>query len=166
MKITFLGTRGYIDIATRHHKRHTTTMITYKKKRILIDCGLDWLGRMEKLAPNAIMITHAHPDHAWGLQDGAPCPVYATVESWTIMKNYPIKERVTLIPRHHVNIFGLTFEAFPVEHSIRAPGVGFRIQYAKLLSSVFMTSFISMNKKMPLKGSSSTLAMEQQLNDP
>lgn len=127
MKIAFLGTRGYIDIASPRHKRHTMTMITYKKKRILIDCGLDWLGLIAKLEPDAIVITHAHPDHAGGLQRGAPCPVYATDDSWQIMKDYPIEKGIVIKPRHVLTIFGLTFEAFAVEHSIRAPGVGYRI---------------------------------------
>ena len=35
----------------------------------MIDCGLDWLGKFEKLQPDAIVLTHAHPDHAWGLKN-------------------------------------------------------------------------------------------------
>lgn len=42
MQITFLGTRGYIDSRTRKHYRHTSTLIEYRGKRVMIDCGLDW----------------------------------------------------------------------------------------------------------------------------
>ena len=48
----------------------------------MVDCGEDWLGRVEAIRPDAIIITHGHPDHAFGLRSGAPCPVYATSETW------------------------------------------------------------------------------------
>ena len=127
MKITFLGTRGYIDARTRRHFRHTSTLIEYNGKKIMIDCGQDWLKKVWCLLPDAIVITHAHPDHAWGLKDGAPCPVYATTASWLIMQKYPIQERHIMIPRKKIKICGITFETFPVVHSILAPGVGYRI---------------------------------------
>jgi phosphoribosyl 1,2-cyclic phosphodiesterase len=127
MKITFLGTRGYIDVSTRRHKRHASTLITYKGKKIMIDCGLDWAKKVWTLKPDAIVITHAHPDHAWGLKDGAPCPVYASAASWWLMKEYPIQKRHVMQPRKRVTIAGVTFEMFPVVHSLLAPGVGYRI---------------------------------------
>jgi hypothetical protein len=50
--------------------------------RVLIDCGADCLGKLKRLRPRAIVLAHAHPDHAGGLKHGAPCPVYATAETW------------------------------------------------------------------------------------
>jgi phosphoribosyl 1,2-cyclic phosphodiesterase len=104
-------------------------MITYKGKRVMIDCGEDWLKKVWQLKPDAIVITHAHPDHAFGLKDGSPCPVYATKESWQIMQKFAIPQelRYLMQPLKRVTICGITFEAFPVVHSIRAPGVGYRI---------------------------------------
>jgi len=133
MKITFLGTRGYIDVRTKRHFRHTSTMISFKNKRVMIDCGEDWTDKVFKINPDAVVITHAHPDHAFGLKNGSPCPVYATKESWLVMQNFNIKEdlRKTLIPEKKVNICGLIFQTFPVIHSIRAPGVGYRITDGK-----------------------------------
>jgi ribonuclease BN (tRNA processing enzyme) len=43
MTLTFLGTRGNIDVRTRRHRRHTSTLVSYQGKRVMIDCGTDWL---------------------------------------------------------------------------------------------------------------------------
>lgn len=130
MKITFLGTRGYIDVRTKKHYRHTATLIAYKNKRILIDCGIDWRGRIDSIKPDAIFLTHAHPDHAWGLQDGAPCPVYATKESWQVkeLAKFPIEEKIIIKDRQRIAIGLITFEVFNQLHSIRCPAVGYRIK--------------------------------------
>ena len=127
MKITFLGTRGYIDAKTRRHKRHTVTLISYKRTRVMIDCGIDWRGKADNINPDAIVLTHAHPDHAWGLKDGAPCPVYATKSSWEIIQKFPIKQKRVIKQRTPFKIGSLRIEAFFVVHSIRAPAVGYRI---------------------------------------
>jgi phosphoribosyl 1,2-cyclic phosphodiesterase len=129
MKITFLGTRGYIDIKSRRHKWHASTLIEYKGTRVMIDCGIDWTNRVFGINPDAIVITHAHPDHAWGLKNGSPCSVYAAKESWEIMEKYPItkKQRHVVKAREPFFIGAIKFELFHVIHSIRAPGVGYRI---------------------------------------
>ena len=93
----------------------------------MIDCGLDWLGKLQRLDPSAIVLTDAHPDHAWGLKRGAACPVYATENTWEGLQHYPIKDRHVIKERAPTKISGITFEAFPVEHSILSPTVGYRI---------------------------------------
>jgi phosphoribosyl 1,2-cyclic phosphodiesterase len=93
----------------------------------MIDCGLDWLGKFERLHPGAIVLTHAHPDHAWGLKNGAPCPVYAPHETWQTLQIHGIKEQYLIKERTPTKISDITFEAFPVEHSILAPAVGYRV---------------------------------------
>jgi glyoxylase-like metal-dependent hydrolase (beta-lactamase superfamily II) len=40
----------------------------------MIDCGADWLGRIRAIAPTAIVLTHAHADHAAGLAGGCSIP--------------------------------------------------------------------------------------------
>jgi len=78
MRLTFLSTRGEIDARTRRHRMHTSLLVSYRATNVMIDAGIDWLGKLKRLSPSAIVLTHAHPDHAWGLKRGALCPVYAT----------------------------------------------------------------------------------------
>lgn len=129
MKLVFLGTRGYLEVRSARHRRHTSTLVVSRGRRVLIDCGEDWLGELDRVGPHAIVITHAHPDHAFGLALGAPCPVFATAEAWGKMARFaipPVLRRV-LAPRRPTRIEGIRFEAFPVVHSWRAPAVGYRI---------------------------------------
>jgi len=126
MKLTFLGTRGEIEARTRRHHMHSSLLVSYRGKKVMIDCGLDWLGKFERLHPDAIVLTHAHPDHAWGLRQGAACPVYAPPETWQTLPNYKIDHRHVIKNRAPIKICGITLEAFPVEHSILAPAVGYR----------------------------------------
>ena len=74
----------------------------------MIDCGLDWLGKLKRVGPCAIVLTHAHPDHAWGLKQGAPCPVYATEKTWQELRHYPIKDRHVIKERTATRVCGIT----------------------------------------------------------
>ena len=134
MKVTFLGTRGYVKFKSTRHRMHTSTMVAHRGKRVVIDCGESWVGKITDLKPDAIVITHAHPDHAFGLKLGSPCPVYATAEAWKKIKKFPIQKefRRVVQPRRPERIEGITFEAFPVVHSVRAPAVGYRISAGKV----------------------------------
>jgi phosphoribosyl 1,2-cyclic phosphodiesterase len=106
---------------------HTSLLVSYRGATVMIDCGLDWLGKLKRVDPRAIVLTHAHPDHAWGLKRGAPCPVYAPEKTWQELQHYPIKNRHVINERTPTKIGGITFEAFPVEHSILSPAVGYRV---------------------------------------
>ena len=64
---------------------------------------------------------------AAGLRDGAPCPVYATAETWQGIANSPIVERWTIAHRQPFIVESITCEAFPVMHSLLAPAVGYRL---------------------------------------
>ena len=93
----------------------------------MIDCGADWLHDVHRVAPDAIVLTHAHPDHLDGLRDGAPCPVYAPAAVWQVIRRWPIAERHRLRLRRPIVIDGIRFEPYPLEHSVIAPAVGYRI---------------------------------------
>ena len=127
MLITFLGTRGEIEIRSRAHRRHSATLFDAGERTVMIDCGLDWLASVSRLDVAAILLTHAHPDHAGGLRDGCACPVYATAATSQAIARFEIADLRVVEPRVRFVLAGMTFEAFPVEHSLRAPAVGFRI---------------------------------------
>jgi len=127
MKLMFPGTRGEIEARTPRHYMHSSLLISYRGAKVMIDCGLDWLGRFKRLRPNAIVLTHSHPDHAWGLKNGASCPVHAPQKTWRTLKGCGIANRQLIKERTPTNICGMTFEAFPVEHSILAPAVAYRV---------------------------------------
>jgi phosphoribosyl 1,2-cyclic phosphodiesterase len=129
--LIFLGTRGDIEKKTRRHRRHSALLVKTANARVVVDCGADWLGRIEGLQPSAVVVTHVHPDHARGLANGAPCPVYATAETWQLLAAYPIAARRIMQERKPIDVNGVVFEAFPVEHSIRAPAVGYRISVSR-----------------------------------
>src|SRR5881409_2619710 len=93
MKLLFLGTRGEIEARTRRHRMHTSLLVSHRGVRVMIDCGLDWLGKFKRVSPSAIVLTHAHPDHAWGLRNGAPCPVYASQNTWQTLQDCSVQDR-------------------------------------------------------------------------
>lgn len=127
MKLSFLGTRGNIEARTRRHYRHSSLLVSYRGKEIIIDWGADWLRKSDEVSACAMVLTHAHPDHAGGLKNGAPCTVYATEDTWQGIASYPLGAREVIKQRKAIEIHGVIFEAFPVEHSLRAPAVGYRI---------------------------------------
>lgn len=126
MRLTFLGTRGGIAIRGRAHRRHSALLVEHGRRRLLIDAGADWRGRLAALAPEAILVTHAHPDHAGGLAAGAPCPVYASATTCRALAGWPLELR-PLSPGRTSRIAGLAIEAIAVVHSRIAPAVGFRL---------------------------------------
>jgi ribonuclease BN (tRNA processing enzyme) len=93
----------------------------------MIDCGADWLHLLPAIAPTAIVLTHAHPDHAWGLAQGAPCPVYATDETSTLLHGFPVRDWRRMPLGRALGINGVKFRAYAVQHSIRAPAVGYHV---------------------------------------
>ena len=93
----------------------------------MIDCGADWLSRLKRIDPTAIVLTHAHGDHTLGLAHGASCPVYATEETWSLIARFPLADRRVVRPQDSFRIGTISFEAFPVDHSLRVPAVGYRV---------------------------------------
>ena len=127
MKLTFLGTRGNIAARSSVHRMHSSVMVSGRSGRVLIDYGADWLGRVPPLHPAGLFVTHAHPDHVGGLRWGSGCAVYATADTWEHMARWPLPDRRVLRPRYPIVVAGLQVEAWPVEHAVNAPAVGYRV---------------------------------------
>jgi phosphoribosyl 1,2-cyclic phosphodiesterase len=126
MHLIFLGTRGGIKARSQLHHMHSSLLLTHKTTRIIIDRGEDWLHYPFPPA-DALLISHAHPDHVGGLARGCPYPVYASKATWTLIKRYPIKDRIILSPYTPFFLGPLTITPFPVNHSLKAPALGYRI---------------------------------------
>src|SRR4029453_4137635 len=118
MKLVFLGTRGEIKARTQRHRMHSSLLVSYRNARVMIDCGLDWLGKFERLRPSGIVLTPPHPDHARSLHKRTPCPVHCSEKTWQTLQDCTVKERRLIEERTPTKICGIMFEAFPVEHSI------------------------------------------------
>jgi phosphoribosyl 1,2-cyclic phosphodiesterase len=97
----------------------------------MIDRGRDWLHLPRWLHPTAVVLTHAHDDHAGGLALGCPAPVFATAETLTLIARYRLADPRPIAPGTPFRIGSIAFEAVPVEHSLNAPAVGYRIRAGK-----------------------------------
>jgi phosphoribosyl 1,2-cyclic phosphodiesterase len=130
MRLVFLGTRGEIEERSKRHWMHTSLLIARGSCATMIDCGRDWASRLRRMKLDAIVLTHAHSDHAGGLKTGSNCPVFATADTWERLKHYRIADQRLISADQPFRIGQIEFEAASVEHSLRAPAVGFGIQPA------------------------------------
>lgn len=126
MKLLFLGTRGGIQVHSSLHTMHSVLMIIHEQTTIIIDWGQDWLRHSQPPA-DALLITHSHDDHVGGLAYGTSWPVYASLDTWTSIYRYPIKDRIIIHPRVPFLIGSLSIEPFTINHSLKAPALGYRI---------------------------------------
>lgn len=128
MRIAFYGTKGYVEESSRAHHGHSAFTIESGGFRLLCDFGENREGMLGKILPDAISISHAHPDHAWGLRKGTDVPVHASAITHAILSGLPIRSRVVLEPEAPVAVGPFRVTAFPVVHSVRCPCVAVRIE--------------------------------------
>lgn len=129
--VQFLGTRGYIEESSRLHAMHSALMFVYRGKRLLLDAGETWRGRLRELDPHWIAITHAHPDHSFALAEGTNVPVYVSAASYDLLKRYPVKKFRVFEDGETLRLGPFRVRPYSVVHSIRAPAVGFRVAVAR-----------------------------------
>jgi ribonuclease BN (tRNA processing enzyme) len=53
--------------------------------------------------------------------------VYASAEAWQAMAAWPLSMRYVVPARQPIAVAGFVVEAWPVEHSVLAPAVGYRV---------------------------------------
>ncbi|HEY3185572.1 MAG TPA: MBL fold metallo-hydrolase, partial [Gaiellaceae bacterium] len=114
MNVRFLGTRGEITLRSGRHRRHSVLLVSHGARALLVDCGRDWLGRLPQVDVEALLLTHAHRDHAGGLRDGCHWPVHASEQTLRAIEGYPLPQRSLVGARDPEKIAGMTVEAFPV----------------------------------------------------
>lgn len=127
MLVQFFGTKGYVDESSRGHSGHSAFVLEEAGYRLLCDFGQNRKGMLSKIRPDAIFLSHAHPDHAWGLEEGTDAPVYASEITHEILAKLPITNRVVLAPDAPADLGPFRLTAFPVLHSIRCPAIAARI---------------------------------------
>ena len=128
VKFKFLGTRANIEESSKKHKYRSSFLIEYKKTKLLFDYGTLHKKNLEKIKPDAVLITHAHPDHySWTEENIATnVPVYLTKETFKYGKFKPQNFKI-IKPNKKFKIKKFTILPYRVLHSIRCPAVGFKI---------------------------------------
>jgi ribonuclease BN (tRNA processing enzyme) len=128
MRLHFHGTKGYVEESSRAHAGHSAFVLEENGFRLLCDYGDNRKGLLSKIRPDAIYVSHAHPDHAWGLWEGTDLPVYASAVTHELLRELPLLNRVALEAKEPVTIGPFRLAAHPVIHSVRCPCVGARIE--------------------------------------
>ena len=127
MRIEFYGTRGFVEESSRAHRGHSAVVLEADGFRLLCDFGVSRRGMLRKIGPDAIFISHAHPDHGGGLAEGTDLPVYASAVTHRIQADLPYRNRRPLSPGRAVRIGPFRLTGIPVAHSVRCPCTAARI---------------------------------------
>jgi ribonuclease BN (tRNA processing enzyme) len=128
MQLRFYGTKGYVEEESPAHRGHSAFVIEAAAFRLLCDFGQNRRGLLKDIAPDAIFISHAHPDHAWGLEEGTSLPVYASAITHEITRDLPLRKRIVLAPEEPMAVGCFQLTSSPVVHSVRCPCVAARIE--------------------------------------
>jgi phosphoribosyl 1,2-cyclic phosphodiesterase len=128
IKLKFLGTKGEIEEEAPLHRFHSSMLVDSGGTKLLIDYGLLRRHMLGETSPDAVLITHAHPDHYSWLKKDVPSeiPVYLTQESLDYGKFKPHKYHV-VTPMEPFKVGAFECMAYRVIHSIRCPAVGWKL---------------------------------------
>jgi len=128
VRLRFHGTKGYVEEESSAHRGHSAWTLEAAGFRLLCDFGQNRKGMLSKIEPDAIFVSHAHPDHSWGLEEGTGLPVYASEVTHEITSKFPVERRVVLAPGRPEAAGPFRLTAFSVVHSVRCPCVAARIE--------------------------------------
>jgi len=130
LRITFLGTRGYVDAKSDRHRHRSSLLVEEGDDRVLIDFGDTFSpDDLKSIDPTAVIITHAHPDHLFGLKglktdipvylsNATLCSEYYKPEDYGGLSNVKTYQRMDSF-----KVGSLLVTSVPVEHSLKAPNV-------------------------------------------
>lgn len=159
---------------SRQEERTRSAYLLLGKETILMDCGPDIRRQLsawpvERL--DAILISHEHADHFFGLDDllafrrrlprekWTPIPVYATKASWTVIRKTfgylldSLLEPRLAVPGEALSGLATTIYPFKTAHGDTAPGsVGYILEEEGSGSRhklVYTSDFIDLPKEEP-----------------
>ena len=148
IKLNFPGTKGFIEEHTKKHKYHSSMILEHKNFKLMIDCGIK-SKTLKKLAPKAIIITHAHPDHyIWTEKNlDTKIPVYASKKTFKYGKFRP-KNCMEINPGKKFKAGPFTILPYKVIHSLICPAIGFKINVDKkiIIYNPDLVGIINKNK--------------------
>lgn len=128
MRLTFLGTKGYIEESSPRHKLHPSILIEQNNFRLMIDHGMI-SRKLTHDKPDTILITHAHPDTFKWLKEDEDYSgkIYVTRETKKASK---FEKNFQLLKLNEwIKIGPFKILPYRVVHSINAPTVGYKIKY-------------------------------------
>jgi glyoxylase-like metal-dependent hydrolase (beta-lactamase superfamily II) len=121
MDITLFGTRGGIEESSPLHRVQSACRMSCEGKRLLLDAGATWAESLHELGAHWIAINHAHPDHAFGLENAAKIPEYATRPACeSLASRFPLVDFRLLEPNELLGLGPFVVTAYPVVHSARS----------------------------------------------
>jgi ribonuclease BN (tRNA processing enzyme) len=131
-KLIFLGTKGEIEEHSKSHKYHSSLLIKHGKFKLLIDYGELHKYSLDSIKPDAVLITHAHPDHYIWIKKNVETniTIYLTKETLDYGKFKPISYKL-IKPGKKFTINHFKILPYRVLHSIKCPTIGFKIQIDK-----------------------------------
>ncbi len=150
-RLTFLGTRAEIEEKTENHYYHSSLLLQGFQPtpyRLIIDYGRIHAYDLSILKPDAILITHAHPDHyIWSVEEANyAVPIYLTQETLSYGKFSPLNPYV-FSPYKTFPLGPFQILPYRVLHSINCPAVGFKIQLPDNLNLVYNPDLIDILTK-------------------
>jgi ribonuclease BN (tRNA processing enzyme) len=128
MLLRFYGMKGYVKARSRSHSGHSAFTVEAAGFRLLCDFGENRKGRLEAIGPDAIFVSHGHPDHAWGLAEGTKVPVLASESTHALLSQYALERRVRRQAGRAEAVGPFRLTAVAVAHSIRCPGMAARVE--------------------------------------
>lgn len=118
MKIKILGTRGEIKVSAPFHSRHSGVLIN---NTLLLDCGEP---EFLEYKPQAILITHLHPDHAFFVRHHETLPHLQA--SWYAPEEYD--HAGIIVPTKPFTVAGYHITPIPTIHSLKVKSQAYLIQ--------------------------------------
>ncbi|HEX77142.1 MAG TPA: MBL fold metallo-hydrolase [Dehalococcoidia bacterium] len=143
IRVTFLGTRAEVEIPQEghddpqcqearrlgndyYHKLHSSLLIEAEGSRLMLDAGEGHEEMVARVKPDAILVTHAHPDHlSRRLEALEPAiPVYMSEDTAEVIK---LPHEQVFPEDKPFEVAGFKVVAHPVVHSLVAPAVCFKV---------------------------------------